>query len=40
MDNLTDLVHEEHDSLLKHLCRICEPSNVAKAEDAHAFVAW
>ena len=37
MHYLTNLVDEKHDTLLEHLCGISEPTNVTKAENAHAF---
>ena len=37
VNNLTDFVHKEHNAFLKHLSCVCEPSDIAEAEDAHAF---
>ena len=37
VNDLTDLVHKEHNALLKHFSGVCEPADVAEAEDAHAF---
>ena len=37
VNDLTDLVHKEHNALLEHFGCVCEPADVAEAEDTHAF---
>lgn len=35
MHNLTDLIHKDHDSLLKYLSSICEVSNITEPKDGN-----
>lgn len=38
--DLSNLVHEQHDTLLKHLCGIREVSNITESKDRHEFDTW